>query len=46
MSKFIVIAKYMNGQVIEKELLAKDAILAVEIMKDLCPRAEEWKIKE
>lgn len=46
MSKFTVIARYMNGQIIEKEIQAENALIAVEKMKDLCPHAEKWKIKE
>lgn len=46
MSKFIVIAKYTNGQIIEKEIPAENPLLAIEKMKELCPRADEWKIKE
>lgn len=41
-----VVAIYMNGQVIEKEIPAEDALKAVEKMKELCPHAEEWKLKE
>lgn len=42
----IVIAKYMNGQTIVREVETDSAEEALEKMKEICPRAEEYEVKE